>query len=95
MDIYYNDTFVTDYALYRNTSRLEEIFQLIERAKVPADHPLLTEYEFTEWRRAMLAAYRSECPRHDPVRYIDEAYVTAFVRDAVPLIDEIYQETFH
>ena len=93
--VYYNDTFVTDFALLRREPRLKAILDMIERARVPTDHPLLTEYEFTEWRRVMLEAYRGECPKHDPVQFIDEAYIDAFVADAIPLIDEIYTEVFH
>jgi len=91
--VYYNDTFVTDFALYHAEPRLEHILQLIGRAGVPDDHPLLTRYEFTEWRKVILDAYRGECPKHDPVQFIDEAYVREFVRDSTALIDEIYRES--
>lgn len=94
VDIYYNDTFVTDFALYRSEPRLQALLSLIERAEVPDDHPLLTRYELGEWRRMMVGAYRGECPRNGPVQFIDEAYVRAFVADAIPLIDEIYTEVF-
>ncbi len=90
VDIYYNDTFVTDFRLYRENPRLERILQMIERADTPADHPLLTAYELSEWRRLMLEAYRGECPRHDPVRFIDEKYVLDFTGDCLAMIDEVF-----
>lgn len=89
-DIYYNDTFVTDFRLYDQIPRLEAILKLIEAASTPGDHPLLTAYEFDQWRRRMLDAYRGQCPKHDPPRFIDEEYVKAFVEDAIALIDETF-----
>ena len=93
-DIYYVDTFVTDFAFYHSTPRLEEILKMLEVAKAPADHPLLTEYEFDEWRKAMLVAYRGECPKKGQVTFIDGAYIKEFVEDSIPLIDELYKEAF-
>lgn len=94
VDVYYNDTFVTDFALYSHLPRLHELLELIARADVPADHPLLTQYEFTEWRRIILDAYRGPCPKSDPVHCIDRPYVESFAADAIPLIDEIHREVF-
>lgn len=90
-DIYYNDTFVTDFKLYRENQRLERILQLISRAETPEDHPLLTAYEFSEWRRLMLEAYRGECPKSGPVRFIDERYVLDFTDDCLAMIDEVFK----
>lgn len=90
--IYYNDTFVTDFELYHKMSRIEQIFQWIEHAQAPEDHPLLSHYEFDEWRKAILIAYRGECPKHDPVRFIDESYVLAFVNDCTAMMDQVYGE---
>ena len=92
--VYYNDTFVTDFALCRKLPRLGHLLELMERSEVPADHPLLTEYEFAEWRRVILEAYRGPCPKNDPVKCIDERYVLDFVEDSIALIDEIYGEVF-
>jgi len=88
--LYYNDTFVTDFRLYDKTPRLEAILKLIEAADTPAGHPLLTEYEFSQWRKVMLEAYRGECPRNDEPKLIDEAYVLEFVEDSIALIDEVF-----
>lgn len=91
---YYNDTFVTDFALLRQIPRLGQILDLLERAETPADHPLLTAHEFSAWRDMLLKAYRGECPRHEPVRYIDVPYVRAFADDSLALIDEVYGAAF-
>ena len=89
-DIYYNDTFVTDFRLYDGMERLEEILKLIEAAETPADHPLLTADEFSRWREVTLNAYRGECPYHGAVRFIDEAYVSAFVEDSFSMIEDAF-----
>lgn len=89
-EIYYNDTFIADFRLYHATPRLEQILVMIEAARTPKDHQLLTEYEFSQWREVTLKAYRGECPFHDPVRFIDERYVLDFVDDSLAMIDETY-----
>lgn len=89
-DIYYNDTFVTDFRLYDAMERLEAILKLVEKAQTPEDHPKLTAYEFSRWREDTLRAYRGKCPFHEPVRFIDEAYVKAFVEDSFDMIEETY-----
>ena len=89
--IYYNDTFVTDFRMYATRPRLEALLKLVEQARTPETHPLLTAYEFSQWRGELLKAYRGPCPFHDPVRYIDEAYVDAFVEDSIPMIDDVYE----
>lgn len=93
-EIYYNDTFVTDFALLRGSPRLQRVLDMLEIAEAPEDHPLLTKGEFDEWRRVNLEAYHGECPKHDPVAFITEAYVRDFARDSIALIDEIYGEVF-
>ena len=89
---YYNDTFVTDFALLHGIPRLGELLALLERAEIPSDHPLLTAHEFSAWREKILRAYRAECPQHEPVRFIDVDYVLDFVTDSIALIDEVYAE---
>lgn len=93
--IYYNDTFVTDFELYNSQPRLQALLELVAKAAVPSDHPLLTQYEFSEWRRLMLEAYHAPCPKNDPVCFIDRPYVESFVADCIPLIDEIYDGVFN
>lgn len=89
-DIYYTDTFITDFRLYHRLERLRELMDMIDAAGTPEDHPLLTAYEFSQWRALIRRSYRGDCPRSGEVRFIDEAYVTAFVEDCVPFIDETY-----
>ena len=91
-DIYYNDTFVTDFRLYAARPRLREILDMVAHAQTPMDHPVLEGYMFSKWRKDLLEAYHGECPRHEPIRFIDEAYVDAFISDAMPLIEATYQK---
>ena len=90
VDVYYNDTFVTDFLLYRHSKRLEELLQMIGRAPTPESHPCLTADEFEKWRERILASYRGECPYHGEPRFIDEEYVHGFVEDCIPLIEETF-----
>ena len=89
---YYNDTFVTDFALLRESPRLQRIVDMLEAARAPEDHPLLTREEFDGWRQVILDGYRGECPRHDPVRFITGQYVRAFADDSLALIEDVYRE---
>lgn len=89
-DIYYNDTFVTDFKLYAERPRLKALLRLLAGAETPEDHPLLTAYEFSEWRRLMLEAYQGPCPHRAPVRFIDEAYIDAFIADSIPMLDDTF-----
>lgn len=91
-DIYYNDTFVTDFRMLNTRPRLQHILKLVEKAETPRDHPILEGYMFSRWRSDLLEAYRGECPRHEPVRFVDEAYVDAFIADCIPLIEDTYQK---
>ena len=86
---YYNDTYVTDFELYRDCGG-RELFDMIEQADAPENHPLLTCDEFMQWRRDMLDCYHGECPKNDPVKYLDRAYVEEFVRDAQSMLNEVY-----
>lgn len=89
-DVYYNDTFVTDFELYRDCGG-EKLLTLLERGVVPEEHPLLTDYEIDEWRRMMAASYRGECPKSDPVKYINREYVEAFIEDSQLWLNEIWR----
>ena len=91
-DIYYNDTFVTDFHLLNTRPRLREILDMLEGAETPADHPILEGYMFSQWRKNLLEAYRGECPYHEPVQFVDEAYINAFIDDSIPLIEQTYQK---
>lgn len=91
---YYNDTYVTDFELYRDCGG-KEIFDLIELGEAPEDHPLLTREEFSQWKADMLECYRGECPKNDPVKYLDRAYIEDFAKDAQALLNEVYAEYLH
>lgn len=91
---YYNDTFVTDFALRDQTPRVSAMLDMIEGAETPSDHPLLTAHEFSAWREIILKAYRGNCPRSDPAAFVTVPYVRSFVRDSVALIDEVYAAAF-
>ena len=90
---YYNDTFVTDFGLLRESPRLQTVLDMLSRAHPPEDHPLLTASEFDQWRRVNLDAYRGECPRRDPVKFITGEYVHAFADDSLALIEDIWRES--
>ena len=92
--IYYNDNFVTDFALFHGIPRLAVLLDTLDRADVPKDHPLLTASEFSQWRRVIVDTYRGGCPKHDPVQFITVPYVLEFVEDSIALIDEVYREVF-
>lgn len=91
---YYNDTFITDYGLYHDCEGVR-LFDLVERATAPSDHPLLTQYELQQWQRQMVAAYRGECPKHEPVRWIDREFVDAFIDDSQELLNKIWGRHEH
>ena len=88
-DIYYNDTFVTDFELYRECGG-RELFSMVERGEAPDNHPLLTHYELDEWRKMMVESYHGECPKYEPVRYIGREYVENFLNDCQDLFDQVY-----
>lgn len=90
VNAYYNDTFVTDYALYRECGG-EKLFDLVFRGRAPEDHPLLTKDEIEAWKVQMTEAYRGECPKKAPVRFIDRAFVLRFVEQCQPLLDEVWR----
>ena len=94
-DIYYNDCFVTDFRFCDRLPRLRELLSMIGQAHTPKDHPLLTAYELDTWRADTLRAYRGPCPFGNPVRFIDEAYVEAFVEDCIPLIEATHDKLIH
>jgi len=89
IETYYNDTYVTDFELYRDCGG-RELFDLIERGEAPENHPLLTRGEFEQWKQDMLRCYRGECPKNDPVKYLNRAYIEDFQKDAQALLNEVY-----
>lgn len=91
---YYNDTDFTDFRLLAGEPMLDRLLDLIERAETPRDHPLLTEYELSQWRAHILKTYRGPCPEREPPRYVTPEYVHAFVEDCQAMIDEVFERAF-
>lgn len=89
--IYYNDTFLTDFEIYRENELGKYLIDLVEAGQAPADHPLLSFYELDEWRKMMVDNYRSGCPpTNDPVRFINREYVEEFIEECQDFLDETY-----
>ncbi|MBE5775429.1 MAG: hypothetical protein E7337_16120 [Clostridiales bacterium] len=91
---YYNDTFVTDFALYNRLPWSKTGFEMLKKAVPPTDHPLLTYEEFDIWRSDMIKTYAGECPMNKPVQYINEDYVLVFSEDSIHMIEETYRRVF-
>ena len=92
--IYYNDAFVTDFALSDHISWTKDVFGMIENAVPVSGHPYLTYEEFDIWRGDILNTYRGECPMNGPVRFVTEDYVLNFAEDSIALIEETYRRAF-
>jgi len=93
-DVYYNDTFVTDFALNRNTPWAKDVFSMIERAVPVSGHPYLTFEEFDIWRNTIIDTYKGECPMNNPVQFITEKYVLDFVEDSLEMIEDTHRRAF-
>ena len=90
-DIYYNDTCVTDFKLYAESTLRPFLMDMVAKGHAPADHPLLTQAEFEGWRADTLGFYDRPCPKSDPVRYLDESYVRAFMDRCGALMSLTYE----
>ena len=88
--IYYHDTFITDFQLYDHREG-DALFRLVERGNAPANHPLLTQYEISEWQKMMIAAYHEGCKETGEAKYLDEGYCLDFIDACQPLIEETYE----
>ncbi len=86
---YYPDTLRTDAELYRDCGGVA-LFDMVLRAQVPADHPLLTRDELDRWRADKAAEYRSMRPSGEKAQFLDRAYVERFLTDCMPLLEETY-----
>lgn len=93
VELYYRETFVTDFILYAQRGG-EALFDLVSRGNVPADHPLLTQDELSQWQKMMVESYHGSCPRQGKPQFIDCDYVDAFLDDCQALFDQTYQEGF-
>lgn len=89
-DLYYNDTCVSDFALYATSPHTAFLMDMLEKGVCPAAHPLLSEYEFSQWKRATIDFYRRPCPMNRPARYINSEYIERFMQNCMALIDSTY-----
>ena len=87
-ELYYRDTFLTDFALYREDAG--RLCRQMEAGNAPEGHPMLTKDEFTQWQREVAAAYRGECPKMGTAELIDCAYARRFVEDCQDELNQIY-----
>lgn len=90
-EIYYNDTCIADFHLYNSSPLAPFLIEMAGKGRAPEDHPLLTRYEFERWRDETLGFYRRECPRSNPVRYIDDGYVQRFLDTCGALMTTTYE----
>lgn len=93
-DIYYNDTFATDYELYHECDG-EKLFALMEQGALPEKHPLLEKKHFDGWRHMMAEQYRNHNTPEKPVQFIDRAYVEKFIDDSQNIFNEVYGRYKH
>lgn len=93
-DAYYNDTFVTDFALYHGMSISQTLFNHLKTAIAPENHPYLTSEELDIWRKGIIELYQKPCPMNQPVQFINKDYVLSFVEDSTPLIESTYGRLF-
>lgn len=91
VQIYYNDTCITDFALYNGHKLAPALMDMVSRGRPPKNHPLLTFDEFERWKQETLDFYKRPCPMHDPVRFLDEAYVEKLLPECMPLITATYE----
>ena len=89
--IYYNDTCVTDFTLYRESPLTEQLMDLVRRGRAPDDHPLLTRREFEAWREETFKFYQRPCPMDGPVRFLDLEYTENFLTRCQKLMTTTYE----
>lgn len=88
-DIYYNDTFSTDYELYAQRGGAE-LFGLADRGVSPDGHPMLEKTHFEQWCRMMVDEYKEHQAPTEPVVFIDRAFVEKFIEDSQKLLNDTY-----
>jgi len=93
-EIYYNDTFATDYEFYHEREGAR-FFEMAMAAKAPDAHPMLEKHHFEEWSRMMAAEYKEETQPTVPVTFIDRAFVERFIEDSQKLINETFWRYEH
>ena len=91
--IYYNDCGLADFSLLARLPEAAQALDLAGRAAAPQDHPLLTGSELAAWRDFLTEFYAKPMPWAPPARYIDEAYILAFIERVQDTIKEIYRRS--
>lgn len=90
-ELYYNDTCVSDFALYAESAHTAFLMDMVAKGAPLKDHPLLTEYEFAQWQQATINFYHRPCPMNNPVRFIDRAYIERFTGECMALLNSTYE----
>ena len=90
-EIYYNDTFTSDYRTYHESPLTPFFIEMLSTAKAPADHPLLTAQEIDAWRQWTLDFYINKKPSGNPVRFITPEYINAFLEKIPDVFSEVYE----
>ena len=90
-NIYYNDTYVTDFELYRSCDASGFLMDMLKKAVPPENHPLLSASEIGAWRDMIVDLYQGPCPKNDPVRFVTRAYVEDFLNDCGALFNTTYE----
>jgi len=94
-ELYYNDTCVSDFALYAESEHTNFLMEMVQKGTAPKDHPLLTEYEFAEWQKATIGFYQRPCPMNNPVQFIDREYIERFMEACTALLDTTYERVLN
>ena len=93
-DIYYNDTFATDYQLYHECEG-ERLFALADAAQSHEGHPMLEKHHFEQWCRMMVDQYKAHQMPKDPVVFIDRTFVERFIEDSQSILNETFRRYEH
>ena len=93
-DIYYNDTFSTDYKFYFECGGAR-FFELAEKGRSPENHPKLEKHHFETWSHMMAEEYRTQEGPTDPVVFIDRPFVERFIEDSQKLINDTFRRYEH
>ncbi|MBQ6594842.1 MAG: hypothetical protein IJH78_04175 [Clostridia bacterium] len=91
---YYHDTMATDFELYRGSERLRGLLKTVMSARVPGDHPLLTETEFRQWREWTRDMYEKGGRERAEAVYLTVGYARGFVLSCQALMDALYARAF-
>ena len=89
--LYYNDTCITDFELYRTSTLTAFLMDMVRKGNAPDDHPLLRKYEFDAWQKETLKFYLRPCPMDKPVQYIGQEYVHQFLKECLDLMEQTYE----